>query len=37
MPWNMIDSPTTPATSTVAKSDAAAPVPPTDVPIFGKT
>jgi hypothetical protein len=40
MPWNMMASPTTPGTSTVAKSDSAAGLPlvaPMPWPIFGKT
>ena len=40
-PWNMMEIPTTPGTSTVANADEAAPppppVPPTAWPILGKT
>ncbi len=38
-PWNMIEIPTTPGTSTVAKADSAAGVlpPPMPCPILGKT
>ena len=39
MPWNMMESPTTPGTSTVAKADSATAfvLPPMPCPIFGKT
>ena len=39
MPWNMIEMPTTPGTSTVAKADSASgPCPPPTLwPILGKT
>ena len=40
IPWNMIDSPTTPGTSAVAKADSAPGMPlapPMPWPIFGKT
>ena len=40
MPWNMMDRPTTPGTSTVAKADSAPGTPlapPMPCPIFGKT
>ncbi len=37
IPWNMIESPMTPATRRVENSAAAAPEPPTPWPIFGNT
>ena len=40
MPWNMMDNPTTPGTSTVANADSAPGTPlapPMPCPIFGKT